>query len=171
MKNNTIFTGLPYWLGGVALGLLNIVVFMLSEKPWGITTAMSHWGAEFSKFFGAAPEQWLYFGEIQMHNHLTEYQPFLIGTLLNIGIIFGAMFAALIYHEFRIRRPRNIKQVMAALLGGLFMGYGARLAGGCSVGALVGGSASLSLHGWVFGIFLLPGAWLGLKVISRYLTN
>ena len=31
---------------------------------------------------------------------------------------------------------------MAAVLGGLFMGYGARLAFGCNIGALFGGIAS-----------------------------
>ena len=75
---------------------------------------------------------------------------------------------SVVHKEFRIRWPRRKKQYLAALLGGLLMGYGARLAGGCSVGALVGGTASFSLHGWLFGLVLIPGAWLGFKLSQNY---
>ena len=48
------------------------------------------------------------------------------------------------------------------------MGYGARLAGGCNIGALFSGIASLSLSGWVFAIFLFIGAFFGSKLLAKY---
>jgi uncharacterized protein len=52
---------------------------------------------------------------------------------------------------------------LGAVLGGLLMGYGARLAYGCNIGAYLGGIASMSLHGWVWGIMALLGTWMGLR--------
>lgn len=167
MKNNSVF-GMPYWVGAVILGLLNTGLFFYSGEPWGITGTMSLWGAEGLKLLGFAPEHWLYYIELESFTRLGDNQPLFYGTLLNIGLVLGVLIAALLHREFRIRLPRRKKQLVSALLGGLLMGYGARLAGGCSIGALVGGTASLSLHGWLFGLFLFPGAWLGLKLGERF---
>lgn len=168
MKSLKNFLGMEYWMGAVILALLNILLFWYSKKPWGVTNAMSIWGAQFLNAIGFKTSHWLYFAEIQIQDKIGDYQPLFIGTLLNIGIILGAFFASFIYKEFRIRHPRNKKLYLAALLGGLLMGYGARLAGGCSIGALVSGMASFSLHGLIFGVFLVPGVWIGLKLSHKY---
>ena len=44
------------------------------------------------------------------------------------------------------------------------MGIGARLAGGCNIGAYLAGIASGSLHGWMWGAVALPGTWVGLRL-------
>jgi len=149
MKAGKSLKGVPYWLGGLLLGILNIAVFYVSGKPWGITSALVRWGG------GPLPaaegaEQVFY------------------RTVLIMGVIMGAMAAALLFREFRIRWPRKTRQYGAAVLGGFLMGYGARLSDGCSIGALVGGIASGSLHGWIFGLFLLPGIILGLIIARRF---
>jgi uncharacterized membrane protein YedE/YeeE len=51
------------------------------------------------------------------------------------------------------------------------MGYGSRLAMGCSIGALFSGISSYSLHGWLFALALLPGAYCGGKLLVRYLLT
>ena len=40
--------------------------------------------------------------------------------------------------------------VWTAVIGGLLMGYGARLAYGCNIGAFFSGLSSASLHGWLW---------------------
>ena len=161
------FMGIPYWGGAILLAVLNIGLFYWSGKPWGITTALAYWGAEVLQLFGFTPENWLFFRQNELLAK-SGYAPFLYGTLLNLGLLLGAFASSVIHREFRLRWPRRGKQYLAAFLGGLLMGYGARMAGGCSVGALVGGTASFSLHGWVFGLVLLPGAWLGFKLSQKY---
>ena len=44
------------------------------------------------------------------------------------------------------------------------MGYGARIAFGCNIGALLGGIASGSLHGWGWLVFAAGGSVLGVRV-------
>jgi uncharacterized protein len=167
MKVSPKYIGMPYWIGGIILGILNIGLFWFSSKPWGVTTAISHWGANFLRLFGAEPDKWLYFSQLQLQNGLGEYQFFLSGSLLNFGIVLGSFIAANVNNEFRVRWARQKKQYFAGIIGGILMGYGARLAGGCSVGAFVSGTASLSLHGFVFGTFLFAGVWLGLQIVQK----
>ena len=50
----------------------------------------------------------------------------------------------------------------AAVIGGLLLGYGARLAFGCNIGAFFSGVVSGSLHGWVWLIFDLLGTYAGI---------
>ncbi len=57
-----------------------------------------------------------------------------------------------------------LKSLAAAALGGLLMGWGARLGFGCNIGAFVGGVASGSLHGWVWFAAALPGCMIGIKL-------
>jgi len=51
-------------------------------------------------------------------------------------------------------------RVVAAIVGGLLLGYGARVAFGCNIGAYFSGIASTSLHGWLW----LAGALLGTPI-------
>ncbi len=55
------------------------------------------------------------------------------------------------------------RTALAAVLGGILMGVGARLAGGCNIGAYLAGIASGSLSGWVWGAVALAGTWVGLR--------
>ena len=52
--------------------------------------------------------------------------------------------------------------MLAAALGGLLMGYGARLAFGCNIGAYFSGIASGSLHGWLWLVAALLGTYIGI---------
>ena len=51
----------------------------------------------------------------------------------------------------------------AAVVGGVMLGYGARIAFGCNIGAYFSGVASTSLHGWVW----LASAFCGNIVGTR----
>ena len=65
-------------------------------------------------------------------------------------MLFGAMAAAAASKPFAATPGRRLKSLLAAAIGGLLMGWGARLGFGCNIGAFVGGVASGSLHGWVW---------------------
>ena len=54
--------------------------------------------------------------------------------------------------------------VVAATLGGLIMGYGARIGFGCNIGAYFSGISSFSLHGWLWGASAIAGTYAGLKI-------
>ena len=90
-------------------------------------------------------------------------------NLRNVGLLIGAFLSALLTRKFNIKKIRSGKQILTAIIGGLFMGYGACIAGGCNVSAFFTATASLSLSGWVFMICLFIGSSLGIKILYKIL--
>jgi uncharacterized membrane protein YedE/YeeE len=80
------------------------------------------------------------------------------------GIVLGALLAALLANRFAPGWRIPARSLAAAILGGLMLGYGARIAYGCNIGAYFSGIASGSLHGWLW----LPCAFAG-NVLGTYL--
>jgi uncharacterized membrane protein YedE/YeeE len=91
---------------------------------------------------------------------------------MDLGIMLGALAAAGLAGRFAPRWTVPLKSLAAAVVGGLLLGYGARIAYGCNIGALFSGIASSSVHGWLWlaaaffgniaGTRLRP--WFGLRV-------
>ncbi|MDN5326747.1 MAG: uncharacterized protein PWP41_1443 [Moorella sp. (in: firmicutes)] len=160
----------PYWAGGVVLAVLDVALAWCTGRPWGITTAFSYWGAWLWQAFTGHPPGWYYYS-LPDHTRALGLgflaEPW---TILNLGTIWGAGLSALAASEFRLHLPRRWQVVPAALAGGIMMGYGARIAMGCNIGAFFNGIASLSLHGWLFGLGLAGGAYLGGKLLLRFLV-
>jgi uncharacterized membrane protein YedE/YeeE len=84
--------------------------------------------------------------------------------MMNLGIVLGALLASLLAGKFapvwRISRP----SLAAAVIGGLLLGYGARVAYGCNIGAYFSGIASGSLHGWLWLAAAFAGNALGVRL-------
>lgn len=79
------------------------------------------------------------------------------------GLALGAFGAALLAGRFQPALPRAGGSV-AALLGGVLMGWGAMTALGCTVGTLLSGIAAFALSGWVFGVAVFAGVWGGIAL-------
>ncbi len=154
-------------VGAIIIAILNIIIFMINGKPWGVNAPFTYWGAWIYKTLGAHPENWSYFqgrkGEV-LAKGLSAHS----GSIMNIGIIFGAMLAALLSSQFKIRKVDSKKQVMAAIIGGLLMGFGATIALGCNISSLFSGIASMSLHGWEYLFFAFLGSWVGTKLLIKF---
>ncbi len=159
---------LPYVSGAVLLSLLQIVTFATTGNPWGVSGIFANWGAWLFKLVGGSVDKWFYFSSQGAQATLDAGILNHAGSWRNIGIIFGALFATLMASGFKFKKIKSWRQVLAAALGGLMMGYGARIAAGCNIGALFSGIASLSLSGWVFAIFMFGGAIIGSKLLVKY---
>ncbi|MEM6488371.1 MAG: YeeE/YedE thiosulfate transporter family protein [Pseudomonadota bacterium] len=84
-------------------------------------------------------------------------------SVMNFGIVVGALAAAGLAGRFAPVRALSARDLATAVAGGLLMGYGARLAYGCNIGAYLGGMVSGSAHGvwWLVWAFLgsTAGTW------------
>ncbi|WP_026478963.1 YeeE/YedE thiosulfate transporter family protein [Alkaliphilus transvaalensis] len=159
----------PYWVGGILLGILNILLLFLTGSTWKITTGFLYWGAVVLEKIGLNPADWYYYST---YDHgLKEGQTFFLNsyTVLNIAVIVGALLAVLWAKEFKWKKIKNFKQFSFALLGGILMGYGTRLSFGCNIGAYFSAIPSFSLQGWVFAAFMFVGAWIGSKILFKYI--
>ncbi len=157
-----------YITGAVLLSITQIALFAYSGTPWGVSGTLANWGAWIYRLFGGSVDKWYYFSSSGAQATLDAGILSHTGTMLNVGLIAGALLATLLASQFKFKKIKSLKQVVAAVLGGLLMGYGARLAGGCNIGALYSGIASLSLSGWVFAAFLLVGAFIGSKLLAKF---
>jgi uncharacterized membrane protein YedE/YeeE len=85
-------------------------------------------------------------------------------SLMDFGIILGAVLAAGLAGRFAPPSRLKLNGVMTAILGGLLLGYGARLAFGCNIGGMLAGIASGSLHGWLWLFSGFLGSLLGVRL-------
>ena len=61
-----------------------------------------------------------------------------VTSVMNFGIIAGALAAAALAAKFKPLWNLTRVEIGTAIFGGLLMGYGARLAYGCNIGAYLG---------------------------------
>lgn len=95
----------------------------------------------------------------------------LIQYPLIIGIMAGGFISASVLREFRIYCHVPVAQLLSGLSGGLLMGLAARMAPSCNIWHLLGGLPILSLQSILFMVGLVPGAWLGGKLLSGVILN
>src|SRR5690606_21696383 len=145
----------PMWVGAVALAVLGAGVLLVSGGAWGVTSAFALWGAKALQAIGLHPETWAYWQQPAQAKALAG--PVLADktSLTNIGIMIGAAVAATAGGAWVVHRSIPWRTALAAVLGGIVMGVGARLASGCNIGAYLAGIASGSLSGWIWGLAAL----------------
>lgn len=154
----------PIWWGVIALALLGVITLAMAGYPWSITFAFGLWGAKVWSALGGEVSSWAYWSSGYPARALNQSVLADITSVMNFGIILGAMLAAALSGKYAPEAKLKLKRVLTAIVGGLLLGYGARLAFGCNIGALLGGIASGSLHGWLWLVAAFGGGVVGVKV-------
>lgn len=85
------------------------------------------------------------------------------GTGLIGGVLLGSFLSALVRGELQMQGFEDAPQMLRYLAGAVLMGFGGVLAGGCTVGAGLSGSAALSLA----ALLALGSIAVGATVFSR----
>ena len=147
----------PLAAGAIGLALVNIATLLLAGRPWGVTSAFALWGAKIAQALGVPVDTWPYWTAPGPAAALRGSVLADATTVMNIGIVLGALLAALLAEKFAPAWRVPARSLAAAVVGGLLLGYGARAAYGCNIGAYFSGIASGSLHGWLW----LPSAFAG----------
>lgn len=156
----------PLVWGALALAALNFLTLGVAGHPWGITYGLTLWGAKIASGLGVDVAAWE-FWTWPFHKNALAGSVFANTTsVMNFGLVAGALLAAGLAGRFAPTAPWRLPlgSIMAAIIGGLLMGYGARLAFGCNIGAYFSGIASASLHGWVWFAVAMAGSVLGTRL-------
>ena len=155
----------PLLIGGaIVIGLLCIGVFLAGHHPWSVTFGFTVWGAKLAALAGfdfSTAEFWQWPGPKRA---LAESLLSDTSSLTDFGMILGAMAAAAASKPFARTTWPPARSLLAAAIGGLLMGWGARIGFGCNIGAFLGGVASGSLHGWVWFTAAPPGCLIGIRL-------
>jgi len=154
----------PLIAGALGLAAVNIATLALAGRPWGITSGFALWGSKAAAIAGLDVASWPYWQSPAAAATLEGSVFGDITSVMNFGIILGALIAAGLAGRFAPVWRVPPRSLAAAVLGGLLLGYGARVAYGCNIGAYFSGVASSSLHGWVWLVAAFAGSALGTRV-------
>ena len=161
----------PLVWGAIGLALLNYATLALAGRPWGITSAFALWGAKAASGLGVDVGSW---GFWQMPGNAKALAAPVwedITSVMDIGIVLGALLAAGLAGRFAPSLKIPPRSLLAAVIGGLLLGYGSRLAYGCNIGAYFSGIASGSLHGWVWLVAAFIGNTVGVRLRPLFFTG
>lgn len=154
----------PLVWGAIGLALLNYATLALAGRPWGITSAFALWGAKTLSGLGVDVGSWAFW---QMPGNAKALAAPLwedVTTVMDIGIVLGALLAAGLAGRFAPSLKIPMRSLLAAVIGGLLLGYGSRLAYGCNIGAYFSGIASGSVHGWLWLVAAYAGNVVGVRI-------
>lgn len=186
LTRHTLLAGsMPPWQAAVALALIGFVSYLFVGMPLGITTSYAKLGATVEALFAADHVASLSYFQAMPLNYTPPLANRAItggaGPQLDavaaiqyplvIGITLGAMISALLLRELRFHYRVPRAHYMSALLGGLLVGLAARMVPGCNIWHLWGGVPILAIQSLLFLLGLLPGTWLGSKLLTRYVIK
>ncbi|WP_455913354.1 YeeE/YedE family protein [Pseudomonas syringae] len=154
----------PLVWGAVGLALLNYATLALAGRPWGITSAFALWGAKVAGGLGVDVGSWPFWQMPANAKALAAPVWEDITTVMDIGIMLGAAVAAGLAGRFAPSLKIPTRSLIAAVIGGLLLGYGSRLAYGCNIGAYFSGIASGSVHGWLWLVAAFAGNAVGVRI-------
>jgi uncharacterized membrane protein YedE/YeeE len=159
--------GWPALVGGAILGGIGVLMYMV-HMPWGVTGELTRWANSTMAILNFAPPIASGLSSLGgCAGRASESGLFTHTFAVTVGVLPGALVAALFSREFKLRFPPSARRYLQSLVGGVIMGYGAGLAIGCTVGAFFSSIPSLSLGGWLFALSLTGGAFLGVQFIKR----
>ncbi len=139
---------------GVLVGVIGIVAFWASE----------FWGGGFARGLSFTTPTGELFFTLLTGNAASRFFPmFSLGPFQTtwavfyiIGVPLGSYFSAKASKKFAWRVPRA-RQLVTIMIGGIIMGFGAVLAGGCNVGQALTGFATLSVGSIVATVAIIAG--------------
>jgi len=156
------------WQAGIAIGVLGLLAWFSSvptgrNYPLGVTH-----GVLFLHTLATADDfQGIYKAENKVPNPTPQVQPATVAPKRKVGwwlvllvtsLVFGSWVSAKTTGDVKLL-PKPPGQVMTAIFGGLLVGIGAAIAGGCVVGNIMSGWALMSVGCIIFGVFSILSNW------------
>jgi len=158
--------GFIWWSTGIMIGLIGVIAFYASEVWGGLPNArgLSFTGPlnEIIAWFTSSSTAGS-FKQIATENQVEIGNLSNAGTMtwsiwMIFGVVLGSLLSAIRSKEFGWRSPKA--QTLATQFGGgLIMGIGGSIAGGCNVGHGLTGLATLSIGSLVGIISIVLGCW------------
>jgi len=152
----------PYAVG-IGIGILSWLTFLISKSPIACSTTFAKTSGMIERLFrGKKVEQKPYYQNIGL---TIDWQ-----FMLVVGIAIGSLIAALLSGDFTLKWIPGLWEsafggsvlgrFIGALVGGIFLGFGARWADGCTSGHGISGTMQLVVGSWISAICFFIGGIL-----------
>lgn len=173
------------WKTAVILALLGLASYIALGMPLGVSTTYAKLAAMIGSIFSPNYVSSLQYFKVVP---LDVVHPFTGVTLTGrpgpeidtiwliqfpviVGIILGSSISAMLLKEFSYYCQIPRKQIITAFVGGVILGLASRMAPSCNVWHLFGGIPLFAMQSLLFVLGLVPGTWLGGKILLRILNN
>lgn len=166
-RTDTRWQGRAIYGAAVLLALFAVLNLIVAGQPWGIVYGLGLWGAKVATWFGADLAANAYWGRAAQQVHIESSLLSDVTSVTNIGILIGALIAANVRGTARPAAQTSGRQWLVAVVTGFVLGYSARLAFGCNVGAYFAGISTGSVHGWVWFAAAFSGSYVGIPLRER----
>ena len=155
---------------GFGIGILSWFTFLISRKPIAASTTYARTAGMIERLIrGGQAESRPYYRKIGLN---VDWQ-----WMLVLGVVLGAYLSAILSGDFQWRwvpplwassfGVETLPRILVALAGGIFIGFGARWAGGCTSGHGISGTLQLAISSWVSAICFFAGGVLTAQIIYR----
>jgi hypothetical protein len=163
----------PYVVGA-GIGILSWLSFLLSDKPLACSTTFARTSGMIERLFrGKKAQDRPYYKKFPA---VIDWQ-----WMLVLGVIIGAFISAKLSGQFQLSWVPSHWQAavgstpfvrwIAALIGGIIMGFGARWAGGCTSGHGISGTLQLAISSWLAALsFFIAGILTAMLIFRVLLT-
>jgi uncharacterized membrane protein YedE/YeeE len=163
----------PY-LGGLLLGLVLFAAFLITGTGLGASGALSHIQTALLDFFAPHRVDTVgYFAKMAggQRSPLMNPQVFML-----VGVILGGLISGFFSKRLKVETRKgplisNRQRWLLAFIGGALMGYGARMARGCTSGQALSGGAVLSVGSWAFMFSIFISAYALAYFLRRLWIN
>ncbi|MEN8174238.1 MAG: YeeE/YedE thiosulfate transporter family protein [Pseudomonadota bacterium] len=142
----------PFWLGGVLVGLAEILFYFHTDMFIVVTTGLAQMFAVSEELVGV---DWV----------ARVYEPGVHWTIL--AAVLGARLVAVNERESRGWVRYEWKMLVLAFIGGLLFSFGTRLAAGCTTHHFIGGIPSMSIASWVVLLSGIPFAFIAFLIAMK----
>ncbi len=174
-----IFMGIAFWLNklekstdlrwmyaGIALAILNVIVFLtsLTNRIIGASTSYPY----MSDMLSGSTDN-VYFTKIKGAGY---WEMIFLGGALIAGFVFSLIrkdFKFVLMHENWKKYKGNspVGRIIWAFIGGFILIFGARMAGGCTSGHILSGGMQLAISSLVFAVFVFAGLLITGRVFYK----
>lgn len=174
VEHETIKTPKPYWnpyLSGIGLGLVLLAAFVIMGRGLGASGAFSSLVAVGVEKVAPAHAQSNQFYEGYLgdssKNPLKDWLVFEVLGVFVGGFISGALGGRIKKSTEKGERISVRNRLIFAFIGGGLMGFGAKLARGCTSGQALTGGALLNVGSWAFMMMVFAGAYAAAYFLRR----
>ena len=156
LLDNVLQTPWPFWVGGIVIGLLVPLMYYFFNTPLGVSTG---YGNLVKILFRGSKLQWI---ESKFPETWSWRVYFIVGIIA--GAFLSARGAGMPWFTMEMGTFTSMVswamplQALHFFVGGIFLGLGARIAGGCTSGHSIHGIANAHFSSiLVTALFLLGG--------------
>lgn len=173
-EERTVKSPKPYWnpyLSGIGLGLVLLTAFVVMGRGLGASGAFSTLLAVgVDKVAPAHAQSNQFYEEYLGDGSKNPLKDWLVFEVLGVfvgGFISGALGRRIKKSTEKGERISVRGRLIFAFIGGGLMGFGAKLARGCTSGQALTGGALLNVGSWAFMMMVFAGAYAAAYFLRR----